>query len=575
MNILSFIWWNGCHDTAAALVRDGELVAAVEEERFTRVKHESAVPFNAIDYCLTAGGLCMADVDLIAFPDKPFRTGPDSKYADADPHVFRELRKHGYLRRRATVHRAALTTYLRLGLPARSWGMGPYMQRALADVTERYGPLPPIAYYHHHEAHAAATYLTSGLDRAAIVTVDGIGEPYSTVTWAAEGTGIRRIQGEAWCNSLGIFYLNCSGYLGMGDFGEGKTMGLASYGDPAALAPAVGTMIREDSGSRWYEVLAEPSPEVVGFPPRTTEAPTDPPYPDFAASTQAVLERVVARIVDSARRDAGCDAACLSGGVAYNCSSNGKLLAAAKAPVWVFCASGDAGLTVGSALLAARDRGELKPVRIDRADWGPEFGDSEIEAALAAESRVAFHRSRSVEEETADLLAASKVVGWMQGRMEFGPRALCHRSILADPRSKSMLDRVNELKGRERWRPLAPVVPAERANEYFELDGESPFMLFATKVRPLARQCAPAIVHVDGTARPQTVRAAQDPRMHRLLAAFERRSGVPVLLNTSFNGPGQPIVCTPADAIETFLERGLDVLVCGDFVATRADAGHG
>jgi carbamoyltransferase len=167
------------------------------------------------------------------------------------------------------------------------------------------------------------------------------------------------------------------------------------------------------------------------------------------------------------------------------------------------------------------------------------------------------------------------VVGWVQGRMEFGPRALCHRSILADPRSRSMLDRVNELKGREKWRPLAPVVPAERAGDYFELDGESPFMLFATKVRPLARKCAPAIVHVDGSARPQTVREAQDPRMYRLLHAFERRSGLPVLLNTSFNGPGQPIVCTPVEAVQTFLERGLDVLICGDFVATRLDAEDG
>ena len=258
--------------------------------------------------------------------------------------------------------------------------------------------------------------------------------------------------------------------------------------------------------------------------------------------------------------------------MALNCAANGRLLAGGDfAPVWAFAASGDAGLGIGAALLAAAEAKELAPKRLDRADLGPEFDAKTVEAALSAERAITFERSSRVAEEVAERLAEGQIVGWFQGRMELGPRALGNRSILASPRTREIRDRVNRLKGREHWRPLAPSVLAERARDYFHLSGESPFMLFAANVRAEVRHEVPAIVHVDGSARPQTVRRDQNPALHSLIAAFERRTGVPLVLNTSFNAAGEPIVCTPTDAIRTFLATGLDALVCGDFIVRTRD----
>jgi carbamoyltransferase len=262
--------------------------------------------------------------------------------------------------------------------------------------------------------------------------------------------------------------------------------------------------------------------------------------------------------------------------VSLNCSANGVIRRAGLArEVWAFPAAGDAGLSVGAALLAAAAHGEVDTDRLDHAYWGPESADGEIEAALGSEARLAFHRSTDVATETAALLADGRVIGWFQGRMEFGPRALGNRSILADPRSAAMRDHVNRLKGREQWRPLAPSVLAHRAGDYFELEGESPFMLFAAQVRQERRAQVPAIVHVDGSARPQTVTPRQNPRYHALLSAFERKTGVPILLNTSFNGAWEPIVASPGQAVSTFIACGLDALVIGDYIAVRRDLPEG
>ncbi len=392
------------------------------------------------------------------------------------------------------------------------------------------------------------------------------------MTWEGRGLELRRLRTEPWCNSLGFFYRDCTHYLGLGDFGEGKTMGLASYGDAEALRPRAERLLQSPAGRRWYRYLQPPSPELVGFPPRAGEEPTQPPFADFAAAVQELTERSVARVAESARLDGGSRALCIGGGVALNCAANGKLRAAADAPLSVYAAAGDAGLSIGAAVLAARDLGDAPREPLDHAYLGPQFGADAIEAALGEHPELRFTRPSDLAGDVAGRIAAGAVVGWCQGRMELGPRALGNRSILADPRDVATRDRVNRLKGREMWRPLAPSVLAERAGELFELAGESPFMLLAAQVRPAARERIPAVVHVDGSARPQTVRASANPRLYELLQAFERRTGVPVLLNTSFNAAGEPIVCSPGDAIRSFLAMGLDALVLGDFVCTAAVA---
>lgn len=572
MRILSFTSWDDVHDTAAALVCEGRVVAAAEEERFSRVKHDSTVPLRAIDFCLSRAGLTMKEIDLIAFPEKPFRTGRDSKLADIDRSALWRLFRAGHVRTRGLVHHTALSAYLRLGLPqSRSFGMDPIVAHAFELVREAHGPLPPVRFYDHHLAHAATAYLTSGLESAAIATVDGRGDPYATITWRARGTEIERLRCEPWCNSLGFYYRDCTHYLGLGEFGEGKTMGLSAYADSAELQGHVERMLEID-GRRWYQYRRKPSEDLLGFPPRSRAPVTDHPHPQLAAAVQQALELAVERVARSASSDAQSLALCLGGGVALNCAANGRLLASGDfAPVWAFAASGDAGLSVGAGLLAARDANELEIERLDHAYLGPEFDAEAVESTLAVEPAITFERSPRVADEIAELLATGQVVGWFQGRMELGPRALGNRSILASPGSTEIRDRVNRLKGREPWRPLAPSILAECAADYFELSGESPFMLFATNVRPHVRRQVPAIVHVDGSARPQTVRRDQNPPLHACIEAFRRRTGLPLVLNTSFNAAGEPIVCTPADAVRSFLAMGLDALVCGDFVVRRRD----
>jgi carbamoyltransferase len=268
---------------------------------------------------------------------------------------------------------------------------------------------------------------------------------------------------------------------------------------------------------------------------------------------------------------AGTGELCLGGGAMLNCSSNGALQKASLAAnIWVFPGASDCGLSVGAAALCAAELGELERARLSQAYLGPEFTESECEQELRREKNIAWRRVGNIENEVAEYLAGGETVGWFQGRMEFGPRALGNRSILADPRDPEMHKRVNRIKGREYWRPLGPVVNAERSSEYFELSGPSPFMLFRVNVVPSMRSTIPAVVHVDGSARPQTVTKDQNPRLRKLLTAFDHLTSVPVLLNTSFNAAGEPIVCTPRDAIKAFLAMRLDCLAIGDFVVTRA-----
>jgi carbamoyltransferase len=429
--------------------------------------------------------------------------------------------------------------------------------------------LPPIRFYEHHRSHAAVAYFSSPFDRAAIATVDGRGGMFATVTWKAEGSKLTRMKAEPSTNSLGFFYRDTTNYLGLGQFSEGKAMGLASYGDPKALREKVDQLLDLNS-DRWYVYRQQPSREILGFGPRTSEPLPSAPYSDLAAASQAVLENAVSRIATSAMSDADCKDLCLGGGVALNCSSNGGLLASGSSKdLFIFPATGDAGLSIGAAYLGAVECGELQREHLQSAAWGTSFTDAEYEAALIAEARVSYSRSSDLCEDVAEELAAGRVVGWFQGRMELGPRALGQRSIIADPRTVAMRDRVNRIKGREAWRPFAPMVLQERASEFLDPTTDSPFMLFAVKVRSEKRAAIPAVVHVDGTARPQTIAKARSPQLHRLISAFEQRTGVPIVLNTSFNLAHEPIVCTPDDAIKTFLASELDLLVLGDYVVRK------
>ncbi len=571
MNILGYSYGSDNHDTSAAILCDGVLVAAAEEERFSRVKHDERFPLSAIELCLKRAQLSMDEIDLIALPCKPFRTGRQSELADLDADTFRQIRAADNTSWRRRCHNLLLDTYIQIGEPWKfPWQRHNTPREGLALLRRHFGSVPEVRFYGHHQAHAAATYYTSGWDTATIVTMDEVGGPFSTVIWQGEGTRIRQLGAELHTNSLGKFYTDCTKFLGFSDYEEGKTMGLAAYGDPSRFAERVSQLL-DAKQACGYRYLRPPSREVLGFSPRTDEDPLRPPYPDFAAAVQSTFECAVRQVASRAMRASGTRNLCLGGGAMLNCSSNAGLKKAnLTTDIWIFPGASDCGLSVGAAMLAAAEVQDWRPARLPHAYLGPDFGESECEMALRQQAGITYHRTGDVEAEVARQLASGKTVGWFQGRMEFGPRGLGNRSILADPRDATMHRRVNQLKGREAWRPLAPVVMAERSSEYFNPDGASPFMLFRATVHPDVQAKVPSIVHTDGSARPQTVAHDQNPRLYKLIANFAQITSVPMLLNTSFNAAGEPIVCTPSDAIRTFKRMGLDLLVLGDFIVTRA-----
>ena len=547
-------------------------MAAAEEERFTRRKHEAEFPLLSVEFCLKQAGLRMADIDILAYADLPYRSGRASHHGEHEYAFFRELHESGIIRCRSLLHKRALDLLLGLGLSC-NFQRGRLASSGLSALRRTYGRLPSVRYYDHHRAHAAAAYLTSGVDRAAVATLDLAGGLCASVTWAATGTDIRRLHALPFYYSspysLGEFYSDCTCYLGFGEKAEGKTMGLASYGNRETYAAAMSSILNTAT-PEWYRYQKRPNPVDLDFSPRDSESVVRPPYTDFAAAAQQALEQAVARVVHSAMRETQSSDVCLGGGVALNCTSNGALHATVRpASLWIFPAAGDAGLSVGGALLCAAEAGELKQRRLEHAYLGPEYAASDCEIALRSAKGLVFHRVSDVTKKTAEFLAAGEIVGWFQGRMEFGPRALGNRSILADPRRIEIKDRVNRVKGREKWRPLSPVVLAEKASEFFSLTAPSPFMLIASKVLPEKQALIPAVTHVDGSARAQTVTRSQNSRLYDLISAFSHHTGIPVLLNTSFNTADEPIVCTPVDAIKTFLMTDLDVLVLGDYIVRK------
>jgi carbamoyltransferase len=552
------------HDTAAALVVDGRVVFAAAEERFTRSKKDNSFPRLAIQAALDHAGIHFTDLDAIAF---------------------------GWNRPGLTPAHAMRQSLLGRLPRSRSWTLGQLWRMAIdllrhrggvADLVERFGPVPVdrVTFIDHHDAHAWSAYALSGFDEALVLVVDGRGAWQSTTIYHAQGQALRRLRVLAYPNSLGTFYESFTDLLGFQRHNdEWKVMGLAAYGQPTHdltdLLRVTQTGYVADgrrlSGRRWDDL----SFLVSRFGPRRDpETFISADDENLAASVQQATEQALLALVREGVRLTGCRNLCLAGGVAMNSKANGRLLASgAIDDIFVQPAATDDGTAVGAALAVhLRLRKDVPRYELEDVYLGPEVTDAQVRQAVTAYKLPAV-QVPDVAGMTARLLAAGHIVGWFQGRMEFGPRALGNRSILADARDPAMKDRVNEcIKFREGWRPFAPSCLAERAHEYFSPAHASPFMILTFDVNPEKRSVIPAVTHADNSARVQTVRRDVNRRYWELIAAFDRLTGVPVVMNTSFNLRGEPIVCTPKDAVRTFYSSGMDFLVLGDHVIAKDPA---
>jgi carbamoyltransferase len=548
------------HDSAACLLRDGELVAALEEERLSRVKHDRRLPLRAIRWCLERARATLRDLDVVTFYEDPVTKLSRRIWIARQPNVTSKLRQ-GALNELDPTYVA---------------------RRFRASL----GYDGPIEFVKHHESHAASSYLYSGFDDAAILTADGVGEWATTSYGEARGQTINLFEEVEFPHSLGLLYSTITAYLGFEvNEGEYKVMGLAPYGTPRYVDELHQLISVERAGQ--YRLNLEyfdfqNSSERM-FSPRLAEllrhdarergTQIEAFHQDVASSLQAVLEDVLLRKVRYLHSRVGSSNLCLSGGVALNVVANKRLLREGPfSHVFVQPAAGDSGGALGAAALAhVRHTGKPLKGALQHMYFGPSFPVPDIAKLLAAtDLQHLDFRGRLAEllDAVVDRLAAGKIVGFFHGAAEFGPRALGARSILADPRGKDMRDRINSVvKMREGFRPFAPAVLEARAAEHFDIDRPSPFMLETCQVRsPID---LPAITHVDGSARLQTVNSRQNPRFAALLSRFEERTGCPILLNTSFNVKGEPIVCTPEDALLCFARSKIDVLVLEDFVIDR------
>lgn len=578
------------HDAAAAILKDGRIVAAAQEERFTRIKHDPSFPKHAIDACLKTAGVQASDVGLVAFYEKPM--------LKLD-RIF------------DTVMAVAPKGMKRWNDAMPSWFLNKL--RVEDTVRAQLGYDGRFVYAGHHESHAASAFFLSPFEEAATLTTDGVGEWTTNAIGMGRGRRLEMLEEIRFPHSLGLLYSAFTQFLGFRvNNGEYKVMGLAPYGEPTYVELIEANLIdvRPDGSYRldlsYFDFLHGESTinarfaELFGFPARTPEAQLEQRHMDVARSIQVVTERVVLAQARYTRERTGAKNVCLAGGVALNSVANGKLVREGIFDdVWIQPAAGDAGGSVGAALVGwhhvlGNDRTVVTPDGMQGAYLGPEYGEDDVAAGLAETGLT----SESLDDATlldrvTDLLADGKVVGWHQGRMEFGPRALGNRSILADPRRVEMQPRVNaKIKFREGFRPFAPSVPEEHAGEWFDLQGvESPYMLLVVPIRedkrkPLSdedeaktgidklwvdRSELPAITHVDFSARVQTVSPQRNPRYHALLTAFHAKTGSPVLLNTSFNLRGEPVVASPTDAMRTFLASGMDALVVGNHLVIRPE----
>jgi carbamoyltransferase len=564
------------HDPAACLVKDGRVLAAAEEERFTRIKHGKRpipfstyeLPFHAIEFCLRHAGITLADVDHVAYSYDPslllgpYRESTDitlplQPSAQPTPKEWESAWDPLFLSSVVNAPR-----HLASGAPH-------HLQTRFRGVSAG----GPYAWHFvpHHIAHAASAFHASPYERAAILTLDGRGEHATTFYARGEGNDLEELGQVDVPHSLGLLYERVTEHLGfLHAADEYKVMALASFGKPAYLDEFRDIVRLGDEGR--YTIRALCLEQRFG-PRRERGGPLEERHFDIAHSLQIVLEETVLQLARWLHARTGEDTLCLAGGVALNCVMNARLRDDGPfRNVWVQPAAGDAGTALGAALwIDARERGATTHYQTDTVFLGPGYGDDEIEAFLRW-SKLPYRRLDDVPGETADLLARNLVIGWFQHRMEFGPRALGARSILASPLDAGMQARLNEIKDREDFRPVAPVVLEEEAGAWFEGAEVSPFMLFVHRVRPEQACRIPAVRHVDGTARIQTINRHQHPRYYDLLKAFQSKTGVPILVNTSFNTRGEPIVCSPRDAVESFWTSPLDALVIGSFLLQKPAA---
>ena len=585
------------HDSAACLVRDGEVLAAAQEERFTRVKHDHRYPASAVEFCLRRAGITPNELDYVAFYDKPLLKFERllETYIDYAPSGLRSFLM-------------AMPLWLREKIWIRE------------QVSKEAGFEGKVLFTEHHESHAASAFFPSPFESAAVLTMDGVGEWATSSYGYGKGNELHLLKELHFPHSLGLLYSAFTYYTGFKvNSGEYKVMGLAPYGEPRYVKLILDELVdlREDGSLRlnmkYFNFAAgltmtnSAFDRLFGGRPRAPEGEVTQREMDLARSVQEVTEEAMLRMARHVHKETGERNLCLAGGVALNCVGNGRILREGPFErVWIQPAAGDAGGSLGAALSVwhqylGRER-KVEDVCRGGSDGmrgsylGPEFSNDEIEESLVtlgARYRRVPHDELA--EWVARLLAEGKVAGWFQGRMEFGPRALGARSILGDPRSPRMQSQMNlKIKFRESFRPFAPSVLRERVADYFELETDSPYMLLVAPVRAelrrdvtedegrlfgierlnVPRSTIPAVTHVDYSARVQTVRREESPAYYDLLAAFERRTGCAVLVNTSFNVRGEPIVCTPAQAFACFMRTEMDCLVVGDFLLLKSEQGR-
>ena len=566
------------HDSSACLVEDGRVVAAAEEERFTRIKHAKRpvpfstweLPFHAIDYCLRSAGLQLSDLDHVAYSYDPAQLLGDQA-ADATLQLPLQPSARPHDGPAHTSPWDPLFLCYVVNAPRQLADGAPHHLQARFRKAAQ--PKYRWHFVDHHLSHEASAYYPSPFESAAVLTMDGRGERATASYGVGRGNGYERIAQVDLPHSLGLLYEDVTRYLGfLHSSDEYKVMALASFGQPRYL-DEFRAIVQCDAGGG-YRIVATDLERSFG-PRRMRGGPLESRHFDIASSLQAVLEETVLRMAQWLHARTGEKHLCMAGGVALNCVMNGMLRECGPfEDIWVQPAAGDAGTAVGAALwvdACQRPRAE-RYYSMEHAFLGPSYGDDEIEEFLRW-SKLPYRRVGNIAEYTARLLAQDRIVGWFQGAMEFGPRALGARSILASPISATMQRRLNEIKDREDFRPVAPVILEEHAGDWFQGCGRSPFMLFVHRVKPERRHAIPAAIHVDGTARVQTINRHQHPRYYELLRAFHARTGVPVLINTSFNTRGEPVVCSPRDAVECFWTSPLDALAIGSFVLEKNQEG--
>ncbi|MBL4684028.1 MAG: carbamoyltransferase [Nannocystaceae bacterium] len=567
-------------ESAACLMRDGQVVAAAEEERFTRVKHEGGFPYRAIEFVLSVEGLQLADIDHLAVYWDPYNLGHRLRYM-AQTMVRHPVTFAQKLRRAAAVMSGGAAHGQDAG-----WGSLFKVGKLLDD---RFGTVPKrIHYLDHHQCHMASCYYATPWEEAALLVMDGAGEAACTTWGLGRGNVIETIDAHNLPHSLGHYYSAVTGYLGFKMLdGEYKLMGLSAYGEASGAPWIRDNFLRTVAPGRYHletEVLDYHRGLQGRFdgafadhfgPPREQhdDAPFTDVHREIASSAQRAYEDVVLDMAKILQRNTGFRRLGIAGGCGLNCLANGKIIREGVfEEIYVPPVPNDSGGALGAALLLYGQLSGKRPEPIVHAQFGPEFSDEEIGAAIAASPGVTAQRIETEDalvERAASALSGGELLAWFQGRMEYGPRALGSRSFLADPRSEDVVEHMNaKIKKREKFRPFAPSVKAERAADYFELSQPSPFMTIVVKVRPDKAAEVPAIVHADGTARPQTVDREHCPRYWALIDRFEAKTGVPMLLNTSFNIQ-EPIVCNPDEALATFGKSGVDALVLGNYWVTR------